>query len=147
MVVLPTAAPVPVRLAPTRRRSAASGFTVADEPAPMPGSPPVAGAATAGLLALQEDAGPCPDPAARDRAALRHGEALLQDLAALQSAVLGGRAGALRRRAGALDAGPQAADAGLAGVLDAIRTRAAVELARAALRPGSDTENSFATTR
>ncbi len=71
----------------------------------------------------------------------------MDDLKDLQIALLSGRAGDLSRlaaRAGA-GAGPQAADPRLAAVIGAIRLRASVELARAALRPESDIKNPSAT--
>ena len=81
------------------------------------------------LLALQEAPG---EPAVRDRAARRHGQAILAALAALQRAMLDGsdpqdvRAG-LRALA---DHVPEAAAPELAAVLSAIALRARIELAR-----------------
>ena len=86
------------------------------------------------LLALQETA-VAQDPAARDREARRHGRDLLEELAALQKALLSGEAGeaALGRLVALLRSMPAAADAGLDGVLRSVGLRARLELARRGL--------------
>jgi hypothetical protein len=69
----------------------------------------------------------------------RHGHGLLDELRALQLAMVDGQVpeGILRRLAGLVDGlRPSAADARLDAVLDAIELRAAVELAK--LRRGGD---------
>ena len=97
-------------------------------------------AALAGLLALQE-VGPEP---VRDRAARRHGRAMLAALAGLQLALLAepdsgdGRgpgstapaAAAVERLASLLDGMPPAEDPELAAVLDAVKLRCRIEIAR-----------------
>ncbi len=80
------------------------------------------------LLALQQ----VDEPAERDRAARRHGQALLGALGRLQRALLddGDQAavlGQIRRLAEAI---PAAADAGLAATVDMVVLRARIELAR-----------------
>lgn len=131
---------------PSRRRVAAPGaFNVPKEAQAPTEAAPAGAAALSGLLALQEAVETSAAAAAQDRAAQRHGEAVIGDLAALQLALLSGRPASAARLAAQAGAGPQAADPRLAAVLGAIRLRAEVELARAALRPGSDTENPSAT--
>ncbi len=80
------------------------------------------------LLTLQEEA---PDPDARDRAARRRAQDLLQALASLQRALLADDESAA---VGALEAllrdPPIAADPGLAELAAAVTLRARVELAR-----------------
>jgi hypothetical protein len=80
------------------------------------------------LLTLQEEA---PDPDARDRAARRRANDLLQALASLQRALLADDESAA---VGALEAllrdPPIAADPGLAELAAAVTLRARVELAR-----------------
>ncbi len=84
-------------------------------------------AALDAMLALQE----AEAESVRDRAARRHGKALLEALAALQHALLGGEEGpALQRLAALLAAMPEAADPRLGAVLRAVALRAQVELAR-----------------
>jgi len=81
------------------------------------------------MLALQE-AGAEP---ARDRAARRHGQAMLQLLAALQRAMLQGEGGdeaELARLASLSAEVPVASDPALRQVVAAIALRASVELAR-----------------
>lgn len=85
------------------------------------------------LLALQESA-----PAAeRDARARRQGQALIEELAALQAGLLAGRLDPARLRAmAALCAGEEAADPALAAAIGAIRLRARVELARLGMEDG-----------
>ena len=119
--------------AASRRPAAAraGGFAVVPEIEARPGAM-ATGAAAVGLetmLALQEAA----DAPERDRAARRHGSAMLASLTGLQRALL--RPGSdlraalaeLAELAGDL---PPGADPTLAGVLAAIRLRVRVELAR-----------------
>jgi len=148
MVVFPGAAKtVQAGAVPGRRRVAASRAFALPEDVPAAGEAAVAGPATLhGLLALQEAAGEAPGAEARDRAARCQGEATMRDLTALQAALLSSRPGAAASHLAALaGAGPQAANPRLAAVLGAIRLRAEVELARAALRPESYIENPSAT--
>jgi len=147
MVVFPgVAKTVQAGAVPGRRRVAASRAFALPEDAPAAGEAAVAGpAALHGLLALQEAAGEAPGAEAQDRAARHQGDAAMRDLTALQIALLSGRPAAAAHLAALASAGPQAADPGLAAVLGAIRLRAAVELARTALRPESRIENPSAT--
>ena len=91
------------------------------------------------LLALQETAAAVQDPATRDREARRHGRDLLEELAALQKALLVGDGGeeaggrALARLVALLRSMPAAADPGLDGVLRSVGLRARLELARRGL--------------
>ncbi|MGI4977037.1 MAG: flagellar assembly protein FliX [Janthinobacterium lividum] len=89
------------------------------------------------LLALQETAAVAQDPATRDREARRHGRDLLEELAALQKALLAGGdeagQGALGRLVALLRSMPAAADPGLDGVLRSVGLRARLELARRGL--------------
>ena len=96
-------------------------------PAGLAPTPPLA--ALSGVLAVQE----VEDPRAERRRATRHGHSLLDELRALQLAMVDGQVpeGMLRRLAGLVDGlRPSAADAHLDAVLDAIELRAAVELAK-----------------
>jgi hypothetical protein len=111
-----------------RAGSAAGGFSLG------PGGPtgaalPAAAVSLGSMLALQE-AGAEP---VRDRAARRHGHAMLQLLVALQRAMLGGGSGdeAELGRLAALSAEiPAASDPGLRQAVAAIALRASIELAR-----------------
>ncbi|HVC59118.1 MAG TPA: flagellar assembly protein FliX [Acetobacteraceae bacterium] len=81
------------------------------------------------LLALQQ----VDEPAERDRAARRHGHALLAALGRLQRALLehGDEAAALGQIRGLAEAAPAAAaDPGLAASVDLVVLRARIELAR-----------------
>ena len=93
----------------------------------------VAGVQALGLLGIQETA-----PAAeRDARARRRGQALLEELSALQAGLLAGRADPARLRAlAALTRGETAADPALAAAVAAISLRARVELARLGLEDG-----------
>ncbi len=82
----------------------------------------VAGPQGVSLLALQE----CAPVAERDARARRQGQALIEELTALQAGLLAGR----------LDPGEAAADPALAAAIGAIRLRARVELARLGLDDG-----------
>ena len=107
------------------RRPAATGFRVPEEaPAVASG---VTGVAMPSLLAMQE-AG---QEAVRDRDARRHGEDMLEALAALQRVLLGaGRGFDMEQLADLARRMPPAADPRLAGVQRALLLRVAVELAR-----------------
>ena len=79
------------------------------------------------LLAMQE----AETGAVQDREARRHGDSMLEALAALQRSLLGGaEAGGLETMASLARAVPAAADPRLAGVQRALLVRVAVELAR-----------------
>ena len=109
-------------------------------PGPGAASALAPAAALAGLLALQE-AGP---EAVRDRAARRHGRAMLAALAGVQLALLAGADGGdgtgsggtapaaavLERLATLLDGMPPAEDPALAAVLGAVALRCRIEIAR-----------------
>lgn len=99
-----------------------------DVAAPAIAAEPVSVAlAIGGLLSLQDEAA----PARRDLAARRGGEAILQDLSRLQTALLGGHApGALDALRETVARLPQAADPQLTEILVLIRLRASIELAR-----------------
>ncbi len=112
------------------------------EAVPAGDSTPVFAAYMAGLLGLQEQ-GPADAlsaPAARDREARRHGQALLSALAELQLLLTGMGSGPegspenvrrLSERLSGLAASiPAAADPGLRGVVAAIGLRARIELTR-----------------
>ncbi len=137
MVTIP-GIPAPTLGATTRRRRMHNpGFEVPDAPE-TPAAAPAATASLAGMLAMQEAAG----AEAADRAAQRHGEAVMQDLQSLQLALLRGGSGAAAHLAFLARNAPPAADPRLAAVLAAIRLRAEVECARPqAMRRESDTEN------
>ena len=88
---------------------------------------------------------------AANRAALEQGQAVMAELGRLQADVLtggvltGGAGNAAARLSSCVDAmasGPGAADPRLAAMLGALRVRAAIEVARAGLRPESDIEKS-----
>lgn len=131
---------------PGRRRTGMPGaFALPGEAEAPAESAPAGAAGLSGLLALQEAVDTAATAAAQDGAAHRHGEAVMDDLKDLQIALLSGRAGDLSRLAAGAGAGPQAADPRLAAVIGAIRLRASVELARAALRLESDIKNPSAT--
>ena len=87
------------------------------------------------LLALQETAASIGDGATRDREARRHGRDLLEELAALQRALLSGDAGeaTLGRLGALLQSMPAAADPALGAVLRSVALRARLELARRGL--------------
>ncbi|HTW29397.1 MAG TPA: flagellar assembly protein FliX [Acetobacteraceae bacterium] len=117
----------------TARRPGIGGFSVALD-APPEGSPVAGPAAMAldTLLTLQQD-----DAASsRDGRARRHGQSLLEELAALQRALLegGADAGGLERLAALTASVPDAADPRLRAVMQAVVLRARVELARRAPR-------------
>jgi hypothetical protein len=118
-------------------RQAGAAFQVAEETsaaeapaaeiAPLPDIAPVSLGAMLAAEAL--DRGP-----ARDRAARRHGQAVLAGLTTLQRALLedAGQdaAASLHRLAALITDMPQADDPQLAALLDTIALRARVELAR-----------------
>lgn len=120
----------------TRARDGAGSFRALAGAGSAGGAAGVAAAAAAapgslhGLLALQEGE----TDAARDRAARRHGDSLLKELAALQRGLLGGGEGdgALARLAELSGQVPEAADPGLAGAVRAVAMRARIEVARRA---------------
>ena len=108
---------------------AASGFRVAQDQSGGRAEGPVAagGVFMPSLLAMQE----AESGAVWDREARRHGETILEALAALQRALLGGGSRAeLAELAGLARNMPKAADPRLAGVQRALLVRVAVELAR-----------------
>ena len=122
-----------------REAGAAGGaFRVAEGGAQAPAAGGLGASETAGLLgvmlALREAGVERP----RDRAARRHGEAMLAELRALQLALLDGVDGvdgaageaALERLAGLAERMPEAADAGLQAALGWVALRARIELAR-----------------
>jgi Class II flagellar assembly regulator len=80
------------------------------------------------LLALQQ----VDEPTERDRAARRHGQALLAALSRLQRLLLedGDEAAALEQIRALAEATPAAADPGLAAAVELVVLRARIELAR-----------------
>jgi hypothetical protein len=81
-----------------------------------------------GMLGLQEDE----LPEVKDRRARRHGQAILQELARLQRALLGGtmEEGSLARLAALTEMVPEAADPSLGALVQSVALRAQIELAR-----------------
>ncbi len=115
-----------------RATASSGGFCVAETTAhaPTATTAPAAPIGVDTLLTLQEMRG----DGVRDRAARRHGEAMLRLLAALQRARLSGptaMAGVLSELGELLEGGPDAADPALRQLLGAIELRVRVELARA----------------
>lgn len=109
---------------PTHRP--ATGFALPPDAAPAEALNAASSIAPAGLLGLQEV-----DPSVGDRAARRQGEALLDELAELQRALLGGVADpAALARLALLARLPRAADPRLDAILRALACRAGVEIAR-----------------
>ncbi|HUZ65120.1 MAG TPA: flagellar assembly protein FliX [Acetobacteraceae bacterium] len=90
-------------------------------------------AALSGMLALQE----VECAGSGDRAARRHGQAILRELAHLQHALLSGGTdpAALARLADLASLLPEAADPGLAAAIRAVALRARIELARREINP------------
>ncbi len=122
------AAPVGAR----RVGPGSGGFAVAGGPAALSGASAAAPAAAVdGMLLLQQ----VEDGPTRDRQARRHGRAMLDGLAALQRALLGGEddPGALDRLAALVEHCPQADDPALRATLAAVALRASIELARRAM--------------
>jgi hypothetical protein len=114
------------------RSAGGSGFAV---PGRSDGASDAAGVGAAtpasllgAMLAVQE----AEADRARNRAARRHGEAMLAELRALQLELLEGAMGqaALTRLADLADRVPAAADPGLAATVQWVALRARVELAR-----------------
>ncbi len=101
-------------------------------------------AALDGLLAVQEQSGAADGHASvGDRAARRHGEAVLRELASLQRALLGGHGAgeatsALHRLAALAAATPLADDLAMRGALAAVALRARVALAQHARRSSAE---------
>lgn len=128
------AAPLGSRAGPCIRQT---GFTVPESTAAPADAEALAGAAPlaalGSMLAFQE----AETERAQNRAARRRGEAILEELARLQRALLGSTGGtaALERLAGLAHAPPSAADPALTGILEALSLRARVELARRATGP------------
>ena len=85
-----------------------------------------AGVAVTSLLALQEDE----SGRQNDRGARQHGHEVVDELTALQHSLLGGDGHDLDQLARLAASPVTAADPVLAGVLRAVRLRAAIELAR-----------------
>jgi hypothetical protein len=124
--------PAPGRPGARAGTGAATGFLPPAEPGPDAAcAAGVAIAAPVGLdalLALQQ----VDEPTERDRAARRHGQALLGALGRLQRLLLedGDQAAALGQIRALADATPAAADPGLAAAVDLVVLRARIELAR-----------------
>jgi hypothetical protein len=112
---------------PVRQRSTALGFGLKAQEMEEQGAPvPVGGVAITSLLAMQESE----SGLQQDREARSYGEAMVDELADLQLALLGETGPDLDRLEAVMRRKVSAADPGLAGVLRAIRLRAGVELAR-----------------
>lgn len=123
----PAPAPPPKVARPT-----AAGFQIPQQadaatgPAPPPPASPLDG-----VLALQEQETDAP----RNRQARRHGQALIEALAALQHSLLDGsdNRAKLEHLAMLAQTCPDAADPALTAILGALALRARVELARRGL--------------
>ncbi len=124
----------PAAAARRRRTAGPGGFRLLDD-ADLQTAAPAAAAAPAPvglhtLLALQE----AEADAVQDRAARRHAGSMLHELSAVQRALLQGdpaaTSAALARLADAARHGPAALDPRLAGVVQVIAMRAAIEAAR-----------------
>lgn len=110
-----------------RRGAQGSSFRVkADKTGSTETTVATTGVAMTSLLAMQE----VESDAQQDREARRHGEAVIEQLAELQRALLWNAGPDLDRLARLLDQPVAAADPGLAGLMRAIRLRAGIELAR-----------------
>ena len=139
--VLPAAGP---DLFARRPGAGATGFTIPvihrEAAGSAGGAAPVTDASA--MLALQEDIGRDADRSggAPDREARRHGQDILEALAALQKDLLAGDpAQGLSRLAALAERMPTARDPALAQVLSSIRLRARLEILRLAPRsPGAD---------
>jgi hypothetical protein len=108
-------------------RSAGGFRLVAGDARQAGAAAPTESVSPLGLLALQEQG----RGEAEDREARRRGEALLEELTALQAALLGGDVDPARlARLAALAEGEAGHDPGLRDAVQAIETRARVELAR-----------------
>ena len=133
MVIIPGATPVLglAATAPRRRvRQTGSGFEVPEGENLPPAAPASPARALSGLLAMQEAV----VAETGDRAAQSHARAVVQELASFQLALLRGQPGAAASRLADLArATPHALDPRLAAVLRAVRLRAEIEAARAAL--------------
>jgi hypothetical protein len=116
-------------------RRAGAGFAVPPQEDGEPQAPRAAqdtghACAPAALLLAAQNEPDCPSPAP-DQAAMQRGGALLNAVAALQIAALGGETGlALQKLEALAQTPPTAADPALDSVLQAIAQRAAIELAR-----------------
>lgn len=112
---------------PTRRGPGEVSFRVnADKAGSADAAVATTGVAMTSLLAMQE----AESDAQQDREARRHGQAVIDELAELQRALLGEARPDLERLARLMDRPSAAADPGLASVMRAIRLRAGIELAR-----------------
>ena len=131
-----------------RRPGLASSFTVPVAAAPQASGPQASGQAgnaarvvdAGAMLALQEEAGWDADHAgaSSDREARRHGQEILEALAALQRDLLTGNpAQGLSRLAILAEMAPGAHDPALARVLSSIRLRARLEILRLTPRPST----------
>ncbi|MGA3403095.1 MAG: flagellar assembly protein FliX [Acetobacteraceae bacterium] len=134
MTVIDRVGPLPpARPGARAATTGATGFLPPAEPGPDAGratevaaSAPVA---LDSLLALQQ----VDEPTERDRAARRHGQALLGALGRLQRLLLledGDQRAALQQLHALVDTMPAAADPGLAAAIDLVVLRARIELAR-----------------
>jgi hypothetical protein len=113
-----------------RARAARGGFgrfQVGEAPMEAEAAPAAAApVALTSLLAMQE----AESSALQDRDARRHGAAVIDELAELQRALLGGAGPDLGRLTGLAERPVAATDPGLASVLRSIQLRAGIELAR-----------------
>jgi hypothetical protein len=128
MTVFPISGPTAATSRPAAVRRAAGGFDMPTEVAATARAVPPPPVSLDCMLSLQEV-----EPAfERDRRARRHTEAMLDSLAELQRALLGGgpEADTLGRLAALSRDIPQAADAGLRAVVAAVALRIHVEMAR-----------------
>ncbi len=119
---------MPVRGRPVRAAPPDAPFQVAAEEGALGTAQAACPVSMPSLLAMQE----AQSDAVSDRDAKRHGTAVMDELAQLQRAMLGGGTdkAPLERLASLAARRPSAADPRLEGVLRAIQLRAQVELAR-----------------
>jgi len=128
MTILPISGPSPAAPRSAAVRRMADGFAMPTPSAATARTAPPPPLSLDGILSLQEV-----EPAfERDRRARRHTEAMLDTLAELQHALLGSgpEDAALMRLAALSHNIPQAADAGLRGLVAAVALRIHVEMAR-----------------
>lgn len=121
------AGPTPRR--PAKGSTEAGGFNVPDSQAQATDeAAPMVETSLDGMLALQE----AQSTAVGDREARRQGQDILAELARLQRALLSGEddSASLERLAALVENAPPAEDPRLQAVLDAVRLRARIEMAR-----------------
>lgn len=127
MVVRSVTRPAIGGVAARRRGSDGRAFGVSAEKSPALEGPSALPAVTmTSLLSMQE----AESGLQQDREARRHGTAMVDELTGLQHALLSDGAPDLQQLATLAARPVRAADPGLAGLLQAVRLRAGIELAR-----------------